>query len=161
MMKGVALGLAILGVVGCGGSEDESVQRKAPAPVNNSIVLGGTNQGPLPKIQASSLPVSCAHSPCVQGGVLDPLCDWAVGRICGLDPYCCGIAWDGQCVSEVATLAGQRCDCDAKCVPGPPINGYACSCVGQVSGHDDYCTKTWWDDTCVGEVATYCGVPCR
>lgn len=116
---------------------------------------------PLPKIQAFSLPVSCQHSPCQQGTFLDGLCDWCVAHICGQDSYCCGIAWDAQCVSEVSSMCGQRCGCDAKCTAGPPINAYACPCVGELCGHDNYCTTVWWDDTCVSEVPTYCGAVCR
>lgn len=122
---------------------------------------GASANVPIPKFQALSARVTCQHSPCQQGGPLNPLCDWCVAHICGLDSYCCGIAWDAQCVSEVWTMCGQRCDCDAKCTVGPPINAYACPCVGELCSHDDYCTTVEWDATCVSEVPTYCGVTCR
>lgn len=85
---------------------------------------------------------SCAHDKCYAGKRLDPACDPCVHAICTTDPYCCSPAgrWDDVCVSEVATICGQKCpeigrclswhpgDTDADCpLPdlalGPPCQG--------------------------------------
>jgi hypothetical protein len=105
-------------------------------------------------------PAACAHSPCVTGGTLNGFCNWCVGTICAQDPYCCNTAWDAQCVSEVATICGQRCDCNV-CQQGQSINAYACPCVGSVCAQDPYCCMHGWDAQCVSEVASFCGTPCR
>jgi hypothetical protein len=54
---------------------------------------------------------SCAHSPCVQGGVLVGGCDpgGCVTSICGTDPFCCNNSWDGICVGEVSSICGLTC----------------------------------------------------
>jgi hypothetical protein len=116
-------------------------------------------QGPTTML-FSSTPVACAHAACVQGAGLNGFCDWCVGNICAQDPYCCNTAWDAQCVTEVATICGQRCDCNT-CSQGQPINAYACPCVGNVCARDPYCCMHGWDATCVQEVGSFCGTPCR
>jgi len=58
---------------------------------------------------------SCGHPLCSQGGLLAAGCDApplgasCVAKICAVDPYCCGTAWDGVCVDEVATVCTMGC----------------------------------------------------
>ena len=46
----------------------------------------------------ASFTVGCLHSPCKTGGFLTSGCgsDDCVAWICGVDPYCCAVAWDGD-----------------------------------------------------------------
>ncbi len=51
---------------------------------------------------------SCAHSPCDQGGPLNPACDPCVLLIClQVDPSCCSNVWDDFC----ATFGSVLCNC--------------------------------------------------
>jgi cysteine-rich repeat protein len=52
---------------------------------------------------------ACSHAVCTDGAPLAPGCDGdpCVTSICGVDPYCCAIAWDTVCVEEVQTICGQ------------------------------------------------------
>ena len=140
------------------------VQGKPLVSMGESISLGeltaeGGQAGPTTVLFAAT-PAACAHSPCVAGGTLNGFCNWCVGTICAQDPYCCNTAWDAQCVSEVATICGQRCDCNV-CQQGQSINAYACPCAGSVCAQDPYCCMHGWDAQCVSEVASFCGTPCR
>jgi hypothetical protein len=139
------------------------VQGKPLVSMGESISLGELTTegqaGPTTVLFAAT-PAACAHSPCVTGGTLNGFCNWCVGTICAQDPYCCNTAWDAQCVSEVATICGQRCDCNV-CQQGQSINAYACPCVGSVCAQDPYCCMHGWDAQCVSEVASFCGTPCR
>ena len=46
-------------------------------------------------------------------GCEDAACSDAV---CGVDPFCCAVAWDAQCASEAATLCGDLDDGGGGCV---------------------------------------------
>lgn len=68
--------------------------------------------------------------------------------VCAMDPYCCGVAWDGACVSECQNDCG-GCGCG-----GPPCPGYGDPCEGPdadscAEGGTRYCT---WDSA-----SSYCG----
>ena len=121
---------------------------------------GGREQPPPVELQQGALD-PCTHSTCQQGAKLVSGCDWCTSVICGLDPYCCNTAWDAQCVSEVASDCGQRCDCNSLCTVGNPYASQACPpCTNTVCGVDPYCCRWGWDSTCVGELLTYCGKHC-
>ena len=102
----------------------------------------------------SSKPVvtpACAHSPCHDGGALDPNCDTdCVKKICAAYPSCCGAdggAWSGDCVALVKTYCGQRCDCENALIPdGGPFNRYACDCTKSLvctAAGNPCCTTAW------------------
>ena len=93
--------------------------------------------------------------------------------VCGVDPFCCSVAWDGICAGEAATMCGDLCgsggdvcgssanDC---CVAG---SGPGCSdvtCCTNVCAVDPFCCSTAWDGICAGEAATLCldlcGIAC-
>jgi hypothetical protein len=114
-------------------------------------------------VESLTVPVAGAHSPCAQGGYLDPSggADNCVAWICGRDPYCCNNAWDGQCVSEVGSICVQRCDCNTMCSQGIPFNPGACACSGIVFGQDPYCSENSWDGQCVGEAVNWCHIICH
>jgi hypothetical protein len=127
--------------------EGDDDQRRAPA--NSDIEV---KQGAL----------GCGHSPCQTGGFLTSGCgfDDCVAWICGVDPYCCAIAWDSTCVAEVGSVCQRRCDCGTICVQGNPFYPDACDCTADIYGVDPYCSQTYWDSVCVGEVGSVCGTPC-
>jgi hypothetical protein len=119
-------------------------------------------QPPPSKLQARMIPVGCAHSPCTEGGVLESGCgpDACVAWICGVDPFCCAVAWDSWCVAEVGSVCQRRCDCGTICTQGNPFYFDACNCTAQVYGVDPYCSEASWDSICVSEAVSMCGVHC-
>lgn len=139
------------------------VQGKPIVSVGESISIGELTgegqQGPTTMLFSAPMPV-CAHSPCTMGPPLNGFCDWCVSLVCSRDPFCCSNNWDAQCVNQVATICGQRCDCNV-CNTGQPINAYACACTGNVCGADSYCCTHGWDGACVAAVPTLCAIPCR
>ena len=114
------------------------------------------------QLKALSFPVGCAHSPCQAGGVLVPGCgvDGCTAWICSADPYCCAVEWDWICVNEVGSVCQRRCDCGQICVQGNPFYPDACTCTARIYGVDPYCSESYWDSICVGEVGSVCGTPC-
>jgi hypothetical protein len=119
-------------------------------------------QAPGTQMRALSFTEGCAHSPCQTGGVLVPGCgvDGCIAWICSADPYCCGVQWDSICVAEVGSVCQRRCDCGQLCVQGNPFYPDACLCTRRIYGVDPYCSETYWDSICVGEVGSVCGTPC-
>jgi len=49
---------------------------------------------------------TCAHPECTPGGPLTPSCSSCASAVCSHDPFCCNVAWDSICVSEVPTFCG-------------------------------------------------------
>ena len=52
---------------------------------------------------------NCAHDKCVTGSALVNGCDACVSQVCAQDSFCCNVAWDSFCVSEVGTYCGLFC----------------------------------------------------
>jgi hypothetical protein len=52
---------------------------------------------------------TCGQNLCAAGSALEAACMPCVTDICAVDPYCCGTAWDGQCVAEAGTMCGLDC----------------------------------------------------
>jgi hypothetical protein len=46
----------------------------------------------------------CGHSLCEVGAAVSATCDSCAVNICAADSFCCTSAWDGICVSEVASI---------------------------------------------------------
>lgn len=49
------------------------------------------------------------HDVCEGGGPLDAACGTCEAQMCVYDSYCCSVAWDSLCVSEVESLCGKTC----------------------------------------------------
>ena len=49
------------------------------------------------------------HDVCETGDPLPSYTDGCTEQVCAADPYCCGYAWDSQCVYEVGSICGQQC----------------------------------------------------
>jgi hypothetical protein len=58
---------------------------------------------------AGTCSVTCAHDKCVTGDRLAADCDPCVTSICSIDSFCCNVAWDSLCVSEVASICQLTC----------------------------------------------------
>jgi hypothetical protein len=52
---------------------------------------------------------TCAHDVCTAGPALVPFCSSCALQVCGQDAFCCILAWDAQCVSEVAQYCPSGC----------------------------------------------------
>jgi V8-like Glu-specific endopeptidase len=93
------------------------------------IAAHGDSSAPPPP------PAACQHPICEEGGKLAASCDACVQQICAADAYCCSTAWDGQCVSEVASICSQSCSEPPPPPPPPPADPcggvtYAGQCSG-------------------------------
>jgi cysteine-rich repeat protein len=110
----------------------------------------------------------CEPDPAGATGCDNPRCQSAV---CGVDPFCCSVAWDSICAGEAASQCtccgaggagtgtggdgGGGCDC---CVPDPggaPGCGDP-TCQNLVCSTDPFCCSVAWDSICAGEAATLC-----
>ncbi len=115
---------------------------------------------------------SCSHGTCETGGPLAGSCDECANAVCQVDSYCCDTAWDGQCVSEVATFCGQTCGsssggggsggavCHSECSEGDALDASCSSCASTVCAADSYCCNNSWDNVCVNEAEQMCGISC-
>ena len=111
----------------------------------------------------TSPPVSCAHDICQTGEALTPDCDPCVSQICAQDPFCCEVAWDFTCRSEVTSICGNTCPalpCHDPCETGGPMPSDCDPCVSQICAQDPFCCEVEWDASCVSEVTSICGNTC-
>jgi hypothetical protein len=53
--------------------------------------------------------LDCGLSVCAQGNALPDDCDACVTLVCGNDPFCCSLGWDGLCVAAAGDRCGVRC----------------------------------------------------
>jgi hypothetical protein len=122
--------------------------------------------------RATSGLTTCEHALCAAGGPLEAACDPCAVALCGLDPYCCSVAWDGTCVGEVTSICGQSCSAPPPdtgpstcahpvCAAGAPLVSGCEPCAAQLCAQDPYCCTVAWDGTCVNEVASICGTACN
>ncbi len=110
----------------------------------------------------------CAHSECTQGAALVNGCSACITAVCTADPFCCTTAWDGICVGEVWVECGSAA-CWSGCGHNLCATGAALAnncdaatsnCVATICANDPFCCSTSWDAQCVGEVTSFCGIPC-
>jgi hypothetical protein len=52
---------------------------------------------------------TCAHDTCTAGPALIPFCSSCALAVCTNDAFCCVVAWDAQCVADVATYCPSGC----------------------------------------------------
>lgn len=52
---------------------------------------------------------TCGHPLCQAGAALDGTCGNCAANICGVDSYCCNVAWDSICVAEVNSVCHTGC----------------------------------------------------
>lgn len=104
----------------------------------------------------------CAHDECNVGGPLANNCDACATSVCAADPYCCTTAWDTRCVQEAANGCGLTCEtCShSLCNAGTALENECDPCVTSVCAADPYCCNNTWDQRCVDEAQTTCGLQC-
>ncbi len=178
---------AFNGAAGCGGT----VTACLPAGENVAFVAPGFFNG-LPcgtgefnnyvatlTFGATCEPLGCGSSTagdcCSANPSGLPFCndETCCSTVCGADPFCCSVAWDGICAQEAFAFCPDLCNFNAVCGPDNPqdccvANGApGCSdtdCCNTVCNADPFCCTTAWDSVCATEAAsmclTLCGVPC-
>lgn len=105
----------------------------------------------------------CEVNPSGGPGCLDEVCQTCA---CDIDPFCCEVSWDANCVELAET------DCQAECGCVPPPQGDCCSvsenpgcseatCEQCVCTIDPFCCDAAWDDVCVSEALSECPTECQ
>jgi hypothetical protein len=147
------------------------------APCAHSVCEVGVNGGePLstaecfdPCVQqvCAAMPSCCMGSP----PAWDDACTRQAHMLCGADPCvtavcqampeCCTTGWTMACVNLAGMTCGASCDCaHSICDNGPPLVGTCDPCAQALCTVDPYCCENDWDQICVGEVETICGIDC-
>lgn len=105
---------------------------------------------------------ACLHDECNVGGALATDCDACAANTCAKDPFCCQTAWDSRCVQEAADGCGLTCNvCShSLCSQGTPLETSCDPCVASVCAADPYCCNNTWDQRCIDESETTCGIAC-
>jgi hypothetical protein len=104
----------------------------------------------------------CSHDFCVAGEPLAGDCDPCATSVCAADPYCCTTGWDSRCVQESADTCNLTCTvCShSLCSQGTPLETSCDPCAGSVCAADPYCCNNTWDQRCIDEAQTTCGLSC-
>jgi hypothetical protein len=104
----------------------------------------------------------CAHDFCAVGGPLANNCDTCATNVCNADPFCCTTGWDSRCVQEAADTCMLTCAvCShSLCNQGTPLESSCDPCVTAVCAADPYCCNNTWDQRCIDESVTTCGLQC-
>jgi hypothetical protein len=64
---------------------------------------------------------------------------------------------EAEAIETVAQALADQCG-HSICEPGPAV-GFNCdTCVQQICAQDPYCCTNYWDNICVNEVSTICGL---
>jgi hypothetical protein len=104
----------------------------------------------------------CSHDFCNVGGPLTDNCDPCAASVCASDPFCCAQQWDTRCVQEAANGCGLQCSVCSHdlCAQGTPLETGCDPCVSAVCASDPYCCANTWDQRCIDESQTTCGLAC-
>jgi hypothetical protein len=89
----------------------------------------------------------CAHDKCATGSALKGSCDPCVTQICAkaANAACCASATCAHDLCATGTALASACD----------------PCVASICSTNSACCSTAWSATCVGLVATKCGLSCK
>lgn len=77
--------------------------------------------------------------------------------ICGMDPFCCDISWDGICAGEAIDACGCGAPETGSCFSAhdtPWCNNSVC--CDAVCAEDGFCCNVQWDEICSGEANLIC-----
>lgn len=132
---------------------------------NESLLCGCAGDGFL-----CTFPSDCCSGICEGGACGTPGCgSW--GAECGSDQDCCGgslcdesaCVWScgGQpgpfvCQNNVDLCAVSGSALDPSC----PASAKDAECVASICATDAFCCCNYWDQQCVNEVGSICGLPC-
>jgi len=141
----------------------------------SSFDSGGVGQAGSrdPEIEVATLSCGvCEHDRCTEGLPLNPGCGSCIDQICDADPFCCENAWDQFCVNQVQSVCNIL-DCrqevgsceHSQCELGLPMTSgcdaaYS-NCVAQICAVDQFCCTNAWDQICVDQVQSVCGLICE
>ena len=113
----------------------------------------------------------CAQDPsCCMGpwqdkcGILAANCgpDPCVTAVCAAMPSCCTSMWSQACVDQAKISCNTQCNCQHSICQGGGALATDCNpCVTELCKADSYCCSTSWDNICVGEVESICGIICN
>lgn len=85
--------------------------------------------------------------------------------VCKIDPSCCNIAWDDQCVVLANAACTTACACpvgdDACCLPHAAPGCGAPSCADCICRDDSFCCTVTWDNSCVAKGGAECSPLCN
>lgn len=88
--------------------------------------------------------------------------DPCVSAVCMQDPSCCDTDWTQACVDLAAATCMVSCTCaHPVCAEGPKLDPACDPCAAGICAADPYCCDNNWDNLCVGEVASICGINCN
>jgi hypothetical protein len=138
---------------------------RAPTTVT-AVVVPGSGADLSVAAQAPNL------DKCTTGGAFSSASDSCDSSICAVDSYCCNVAWDGICVSEVRTVCGNLTCAEANgtcthslCMTGAPLlnncDSTKANCVSSICAVDPYCCSTAWDNACIDEIESVCSKTCE
>lgn len=114
---------------------------------------GTTNSQDLNVLLAHFGSSGCPGSCCEPNGTPQCADESCSELICPIDPFCCGIAWDGQCADQAAKVCGSCGGC-CQATGAPGCN--EAECQNAVCIFDDYCCNVAWDGLCADEAAVVC-----
>lgn len=154
--------VAVAGVVACSQRSGEP-QARIEQPIDGVDAAADVDAGP-----------TCAHAICATGVPLQNTCDPCATQLCAQDPYCCTTTWDATCVGEVTSICNVSCTAPPPpddggttacahpiCAAGVALASSCATCATQLCAQDPYCCSVAWDETCVAEVGSVCGVSCN
>jgi len=103
------------------------------------------------------------EKPCIDKAAM--LCgknpDPCVEQVCKSDPSCCTIGWTAACVQAAKTKCAAACSCAHPiCAMGAALAVTCDPCVATLCKVDGVCCAMTWDQYCIDEVATICGIDC-
>ena len=87
--------------------------------------------------------------------------------VCGLDSFCCNVAWDSICIAEGLSDCRPNCtvgecpDSDHTCCTTGAPGCTALDCCESVCAVDSFCCTTAWDRDCIAEAISVCGLSCE
>jgi hypothetical protein len=109
---------------------------------------------------------ACSASNCCEAngglGCNDRTCE---ALVCGIDSFCCNVAWDSICADEANTFP--ECVAGCTCADGGGTSGSNCcepngglgcndrTCEALVCAIDSFCCNVAWDSICADEAATF------
>jgi hypothetical protein len=90
---------------------------------------------------------ACSHNKCAAGTPLTAACDPCVQQICAkpANAACCASATCAHDICAVGAKLASACD----------------PCVNSICSTNPLCCSSTWDATCVGLVASQCGLTCK
>lgn len=99
---------------------------------------------------ACAIPAGDRTEPCCETHASTGCQDAAVSECtCGVDPYCCTVAWDGTCTTIAQNLCAAGCtDPDDCCAAHTGAGCIDTTVQAQVAALDSHCINYAWDSKC-------------